>query len=181
VIGHPALLVGAEDVRVHLGAGDDPVDALGDLLVADGVEALAGGQGGGLVHHRGDVGARQAHRAPGEAFEVDVGGHRLAPGVDLEDGQAAGLVGHVDHDLAVEAALAHQGRVQDVGPVGGGHQDHPLGRVEAVELDQQLVEGGLALGVHRARGPGAAHGIDLVDEHDGRRGSLGLLEQVAHP
>ena len=31
------------------------------------------------------------------------------------------------------------------------------------------------------RAAGAADGVELVDEHDGRRGLLGLLEEVAHP
>ncbi len=92
-------------------------------------------------------------------------------------------VGTVDGDLAIEATRAQQGRVQDVGPVGGGDHDDPAGGVEAVHLDQQLVEGLFALVVAAAHAGTAmaADGVDLVDEDDGRRLFLGLLEQVPHP
>ena len=59
----------------------------------------------------------------------------------------------------------------------------PVVDVEAVHLDEQLVERLLALVVAAAE-TGAAvatDGVDLVDEDDGRRRLLGLLEQVAHP
>ena len=55
--------------------------------------------------------------------------------------------------------------------------------VEAVHLDEQLVQGLLTLVVPAAE-PGAAmaaDGVDLVDEHDRGRRRLRLLEQVAHP
>src|SRR5208282_4526928 len=105
------------------------------------------------------------------------------PGVHREDPLAAGQVGLGHHDLAVEAAGAEQRRVEDVGSVGGrDHDDAALG-VEAVQLDQHLVQRLLAL-VMAAAEAGAAvptHGVDLVDEHDRRGVRLGLLEQVADP
>ena len=54
--------------------------------------------------------------------------------------------------------------------------------VEAVHLDEQLVEGLLALVVAAAHAGTAvaADGVDLVDEDDGGRVLLGLLEEVAH-
>ena len=90
-------------------------------------------------------------------------------------------VGTVDGDLAVEATRAQQGGVEDVRPVGGGDHDDAALDVEAVHLDQHLVEGLLAL-VVTATEPGAAvpaDGVDLVDEDDRRGVGLGLLEQVA--
>ncbi len=53
--------------------------------------------------------------------------------------------------------------------------------VEAVHLDEELVEGLLALVVAAADAGTAvaADGVDLVDEDDGRGVRLGLLEQVA--
>src|SRR4029453_189604 len=47
--------------------------------------------------------------------------------------------------LPVEAARAQQRRGEHVGPVGRRDQDHAAAHVEAVHLDQQLVEGLLAL------------------------------------
>ena len=104
-------------------------------------------------------------------------------GVDLKDLDAALLVRPVDQDLAVEAARAQQRRVEDLRPVGRGEQDDALARVEAVELDQELIEGLLLLVVaagHRADAARAAHRVELVDEDDAGRHLARLLEQIAH-
>ena len=60
----------------------------------------------------------------------------------------------------------------------------PTRRVEAVHLDQQLVQRLLLLVVAAQAGKGAARAaqrVELVDEDDGRRLGARLLEQVAHP
>ena len=108
-------------------------------------------------------------------------GQRLAAGVDLEDLLAALAVGAVDDDLAVEAARPQQRRVEDVGPVGGGDQDDVVFHLEAVHLDQQLVQRLLALVVTAAHAGAAvaADGVDLVHEDDAGRVLFGLLEEVA--
>ncbi len=117
------------------------------------------------------------------ARQVHVRRHRLAPRVHLEDLLATGQVRRVDGDLPVEPAGPQQRRVEHVGPVGGRDQDHTAADVEAVHLDQQLVQGLLALVVTtaEARTTVPADGVDLVDEHDRRGVRLGLLEQVADP
>jgi hypothetical protein len=86
------------------------------------------------------------------------------------------------HHLTVEAAGAQQRRVEHVGPVGGGDQDHALVGLEAVHLDEQLVEGLLALVVSAAEAGAAvtADRVDLVHEDDAGRVLLALLEEVAH-
>ena len=143
---------------------------------------VARGQQRGLVDHVGEVGAGEAGRAAGDDAEVDVRGERLALGVHLEHGLAADDVRRADGDLAVEAARAQQRRVEDVGPVGRRDQDHAALDVEAVHLDEHLVQRLLALVVAAAHAGAAvpADGVDLVDEDDRRRVGLGLLEQVAH-
>src|SRR6478735_85176 len=72
-------------------------------------------------------------------------------------------------------------RVEDVGPVGRGDDDDVGVGVEAVHLDEDLVERLLALVVTatEARAALATDGVDLVDEDDARRVALGLVEQVA--
>ena len=107
------------------------------------------------------------------------GRHRLALGVHLQDLEAAPEVGRVHRDLAVEPARPQQRGVEHVRPVGGGDQDHAAADVEAVHLDQQLVQGLLALVVAAAHAGATvpADGIDLVDEDDRGRVLLGLLEQ----
>ena len=90
--------------------------------------------------------------------------------------------GRVDHDLPVEAARAEQRRIEHVGAVGGGDQDDAVVGLEAVHLDQQLVQRLLALVVPAAEARAAmpADGVDLVDEDDAGRVRLALLEEVAH-
>ena len=68
------------------------------------------------------------------------------------------------------------------GTVGGGDQDHAFVGLEAVHLDQQLVERLLALVVAAAEAGAAmaADRVDFVDEDDAGRVLLGLLEHVAH-
>ena len=144
--------------------------------------AAAGGEQRGLVEHVGQVGAGEAGGAAGDDREVDARRHRLALGVHLEDLPAALHVGAVDGDLAVEAAGTKQRRVEDVGPVGGGDEDDAALDVEAVHLDEHLVQRLLALVVPAAHAGATvpADSVDLVDEDDRRGVGLGLLEQVAH-
>ena len=101
--------------------------------------------------------------------------------MDLEDAFAAPDVGAGHDDLAVEAAGAEQGGVEHVGAVGGGDDDDAFVRLEAVHLDEELVEGLLALVVAAAEAGAAvtADGVDLVDEDDAGRVLLALLEEVA--
>src|SRR6202041_811768 len=69
-----------------------------------------------------------------------------------------------------------------VGAVGGGDDDDALVRLEAVHLDEQLVQRLLALVVTAAQTCAAVtpDRVDLVDEDDAGRVLLALLEQIAH-
>ena len=101
--------------------------------------------------------------------------------MDGEDLLAAVDVGARDDHLAVEAAGPQQRRVEHVGTVGRGDDDDAFIGLEAVHLDQQLVQGLLALviAVAEAGAAMAADGVDFVDEDDARRRFLGLVEHVA--
>ncbi len=70
--------------------------------------------------------------------------------------------------------------VEHVGPVGGRDEDDALVGLEAVHLDQELVQRLLALVVAAAQAGAAvaAHRVDLVHEDDAGRVLLALLEQV---
>ena len=135
-----------------------------------------------LVDQVLEVGAREARRPARDHVQVDVGAERRLLGVHLEDAGASLDVGARHHDAAVEAAGAQQRRVEHVGAVGGGDQDDAVVRLEAVHLDQQLVQRLLALVVPaaEARAAVAADGVDLVDEDDAGGVLLPLLEQIAH-
>ena len=98
-----------------------------------------------------------------------------------EDALAAAHVGARHGDAAVEATGAQDGGVEHVGAVGRGDDDDALVRLEAVHLDEELVQRLLALVVTAAEAGAAVttDGVDLVDEDDAGRVLLALLEQVA--
>ena len=178
--GHEALLLGHHPALL-LGAGDHAHDPLLELVHRDLALVRARGEQRRLVDQVREVGAGEAGRLARERVEVDVLGERLAARVDLEDLLAALAVGAVDDDLAVEAARPQQRRVEDVRPVGGGDEDDVVLHLEAVHLDEQLVERLLALVVAAAHAGAAvaADGVDLVHEDDAGGVLLGLLEEVA--
>ena len=101
----------------------------------------------------------------------------------IEDLQPSLVVGAIHHHLSIETTGPHQRRIEDVRPVGGGHDDDAGVALEAVHLGEQLVEGLLpfVIAATEACAPLPAHGIDLIDEHDAGSTLLGLLEQVADP
>ena len=181
VRGDPLLLLG-EQARLLLGACDHAHDPLLQLLLLDHLLAAARCEQRRLVDEVAEIRAREARRAGGERVEVDHGGERLALRVNLEDLAAAVPVGAVDDDLAIEATRAEQRRVEDVGAVRRSDQDDVVLHLEAVHLDEQLIQRLLALVVAAAEAGTAmaADRVDLVHEDDARRGLLGLLEEVAH-
>ena len=158
------------------------VPRLVDVPGEDDVPVVADGDDRRLVDEVRQVRAREPRGGPGHVVEVDVGREMLARDVDLQDGGTFRLVGEGNLDLAVEAARSQQCRVEDLGPVGGGHHHDAGGGVEAVHLGQELIEGLLAFVVgHDRAAPALADGVDLVDEDD-RGGALaGIGEEVADP
>ena len=98
-----------------------------------------------------------------------------------QDLLAPGQVGRRDQHLAVEAAGPQERRVEVLEPVRGAHHDHLRRLVEAVELDEQLVQGLVVLAVEAAALARGADGVELVDEDDRGRVPAGLLEQLPDP
>ena len=130
--------------------------------------------------------ARSAPEKPGVPRAmtrgIDVGRQRHLAHMHAQDLLAAAEIGIGHHDLAVETARTQQRRIENVGPVGRRDQDDAFVGLEAVHLDQQLVEGLLAFVVAAAEAGAAmaADRIDFIDEDDAGRVFLGLLEHVAH-
>ena len=149
----------------------------GDLLLG-----AAGGQQRGLVDEVGEVGAGEARRPPREHVEVGVRRQRLPAAWTLRIAWRPSRSGRSTTIWRSKRPGAQQRRVEDVGPVRRGDEDHAGLDVEAVHLDEQLVEGLLALVVAAAHAGAAvaADRVDLVDEDDRGGVGLGLLEQVAH-
>ena len=101
--------------------------------------------------------------------------------MNLEDRQAGTLVGAIDGDVAIEAAGAQQGRIEDVGAVGGGQHDHGFGLAEAIHLAEDLIERLFALVVAPAEAGAAdaADGVDFVDEQNAGVSFLSGFEHIA--
>ena len=183
VEGDPLLLELREDQALAALTHEDAVAGGLEVPHVDLVRSAPDGVEGGLVDQVGQVGTAHPRCSPGHELEVDVLPDPLVLAVDPQDGEPLLEVGEGDDDLPVETARPEQGRVEDVGAVGGRDDDDALGRVETVHLVQHLVQGLLAL-VVAATEPGsalAADRVDLVDEDDGRRLLSGRLEQVADP
>src|SRR5579863_7517808 len=94
---------------------------------------------------------------------------------------ASAEVRAIDDDLTVEAAGAQQRGIQHVGAIGRRDEDHARILIEAVHLNQQLVERLLTLIMTAAEARAAltADLIDFVDKDDTRRRLLRLIEKVA--
>jgi hypothetical protein len=186
-----ALVVGsaAPVLRGHhhlpLGTEDDPLERVGEVGLLDVLVVASSGQKRCLVDQVGEVGADHAGRRRGDSPEVDVGRERHLARVHPEDRLAARSVRRLHGDAPVEAARPQQRRVEHIGPVRRGDHDHARGRIEAVHLGQDLVQGLLALVVAAAEAShsgraGAADRVELVDEHDRGSRFLRLFEQVSH-
>ena len=92
-------------------------------------------------------------------------------GVNLEDRLAPRQIGTIDDHGPVETSRPHQRGIERLGAVGGGHDDDAAIGVEAVHLDEELVEGLFAFIVAADGEPAArfAERIEFVDEDDARR------------
>ena len=103
--------------------------------------------------------------------------------MDPQDRLSTCPIGEADGHLPIEAPGAQEGRVEHVGAVRCRDDDDVRVGVEAIHLDEEMVERLLPLVVAatEARPTLPSDGIDLVDEHDRRGGRLCLREQVADP
>jgi hypothetical protein len=165
-----------------LGAEHDLVLRVLEVRHVDLVTVAARGEERALIDQVREVRATHPRRALGEHLDLDVVADRDLPQMHAQDAFAPLDVRRVNDDLPVEAARTEQRGVEHIRTVRRGQQDHAVVRLEAVHLDEQLVERLLALVVSAAEtgAPMTADGIDLVDEDDARRVCLALLEEVAH-
>ena len=114
----------------------------------------------------------------GNPLEAHVLAQRLVGRVDLQDLDAALPIWRRHEDLAVEAAGPKKRLVELLQQVRCGHDDDVVLGVEAVHLDEQLVERLIALAGHVGAAL-AADGVELVDEDDRGSGLARLLEEAA--
>ncbi len=98
-----------------------------------------------------------------------------------EDFLAALSVCCCDNHLPVKASGAEQGRVKDIGTVGGGNDDNAFVGLKAVHFHQQLVQGlfPFIVACAKAGTSFASHGVNFVDKDDAGGVLLALLKEVA--
>ena len=181
VVGDDHLFLVGEDGVLLLIADDDHFDALFEIRLRGLCAAVAHGAQRRLVDDVGQLGAGSAGSHARHLVEIDAGLELDLFGVHLEDVLAAFQVGQLHGHAPVEAAGARQRRVERLGAVRGGEDDHARVVLEAVHLREQLVKRLFALVVaHHVAAALRADGVDLVNEDDAGRFFLGLLEQIAH-
>ena len=175
-------LAADQQAALALRPGHHAIDGFLDFGLGDSLLAAPRSEDRRLVEQVGQLRAGEAGRLLGDRAQVDFFCERLAAHMHGQDLFAPLHVGRVEDHPAVEAAGAQQRRVEDVGAVGRGDDDHVGVGVEAIHLDQDLVQRLLALVVAAADARAALppDRVDLIDEHDAGGVALGLLEEVAH-
>src|SRR5204863_3983951 len=96
------------------------LDGFVEVLARHRRPALAGGDQRRLVDDIAEVGADEAGGRAGDIAEVYVGSEGDVAGVELEDGLASCFVRCGDGHPPVEPAGTEEGRIEDLGTVGGG-------------------------------------------------------------
>ena len=178
VVGEDPLLLVADDSAL-LEPGDDALEGIVEVDVLDYLLPFATREDRRLVGDVGQVGAGQTRGLTGDLVEVDTRRQRLARRVHAQDLLATDEIGRGDEHLPVEAAGAQEGRVEVLDAVRCAHDDDLRAGVEAVQLDEQLVERLVLLAVEAVSGAGGADGVELVDEHDRGRVLARLDEELA--
>ena len=118
--GDASLLVGSHHLGLLFQSTHDAVYGIEEVLLANSLLVVAGGDEGSLVAYVGDVGSRESRCLAGQ--EVDVYGlvHLDRFEMYLEDGLAFVQARQVYVYLTVETAGTEQGTVEHVHTVGGG-------------------------------------------------------------
>ena len=182
VIGREALFLFGDHMALFLGACHHFDAGFLDLLAGDGFFAHTGGQQRSLVDKVFQISACKTGGGLGNGAQIHIRAQGLVAGVYLQNFFAALHIGQAHIDLAVKAARAQKCLIQNVGAVGGRHDDHAFVGIKAVHFHQQLVQGLLAFVMAAAKAGTAlaAHSIDLVDKDNAGHALFGFFKQVAH-
>ena len=182
VVGGELFLLRGDHAALLLGACHHLHGGFLDILHGNGLAVAAGSQQRGLVDKVLQVCTGKTGGALGDDLQGYIRCQRLVSGMDFQDLLAALDVRQAHIDLAVKAAGAQQRLIQNIGTVGGRHNDDAIVGFKAIHLHQQLVQSLLAFIVSAAQACAAlaAHGIDLIDKDDAWHGLFSLIEQIAH-
>ena len=181
MIRRDALFLVGEQHRFALGAHQHFVLGLLEVEHQDLLPVIARRIQRCLVDHVGQIGAGEARCSTSQNAKIDVVGNRHLAGVHAENLFASAHVRTSDNNTAIEAARPQQRRIENVGPVRRGDQNHAVVGLKAVHFDQQLIQGLLALVVSAAEAGAAmaSNRVNFVDEDDAGSILLALLEQIA--
>src|SRR5438046_5297567 len=133
-------LSGIEDAALLLQARDDALHRDGEVRERTRVGAAPGGDQSRLVDEVGEIGAGEPRRERRDLIQIGVLRQADLAYVHLEDLRAALPVRTVDEHLAIEAPRAQKRRIEDLRAIGCGEQDESLARIEAIHLDQELIQ-----------------------------------------
>ena len=155
-------------------------EGLIDILHRNHGTVVPGRHNGRLVEQIAQIRTGEAGSSPGHSTQVYGVIHLFVLGMDLEDLLTSLYIRAIHLDLPVKPAGTQQCRIQNVRPVGGCQNNNAFCVAEAVHLHQQLIQRLLLFVVAAAQAGAAlaAHGIDLIDEDDGRSQPLGLIEEI---
>ena len=129
------------DAALLLRSHDNFVDPFVKLMVADHGFAFACRKDRRLVQEVGKICARKTARHARDNLKVYFGRKRFVARMHLQDLFAPLYVGQVDINLSVKASGTEQCVIENVGTVGRRHNDNSLVGLEAVHLNENLVQG----------------------------------------
>ena len=182
VISGIAALLFAHDSRFALGSHDNLVFRIFEILHLDQTLVAARCKQGRLIDEIGEIGTREARCATREDVGLHVRCDRHLAHVYIENLFATANVWQTHNHLTIETTRAQQRLVQHVGAVGCCNNDHTGIGFKSVHLNQQLVQGLLALIVTAARAGTAmtTHCINFIDKNNARRMLFRILEHVTY-
>ena len=182
VVRRVALLFVVHHHGAALGPHHDFVFGHLEVVHIDQTLVAARGKQRRFVDQVGEVGTGHAGGAAREDVALDIGRQRHFAHMHCQNLLTATNVRQRHHHLAVKAARAQQRRIEHIGAVGRGNHDHPGAGLEAVHLDQHLIESlfTLVIAAAQARAALAAHCVNLVNENDAGGVLLGVVKHVAH-
>ena len=176
------FLLIAHDMGFSLRPRHDALDGFLQCIHVDGFPVAARGQKCRFVDQVGKVCSGEARRTPREDIEVGVLIHRLAFRMHFQDCETTPHVRLVNDNLPVKAPRTQKRGIENIGAVRRCDDDNALVRRKAVHFHKKLIERLLTFVVSAAdaRAALATHCVNLINEHDARRVSFRLVEQIAH-
>ena len=158
------------------------VDTLEDIFHNDDFSVGSCRKNSRLVEQVFEVCTAETARHSRKNLEGYVVGKRFVSRMYFENFLSALNVGYVDVYLSVKSAGSQKRGVEYVRSVGSRHYDNAFVFLEAVHLNEQLVERLLSFVVSaaQARTSLSAHRVYFVDKHDTRHIFLGLVKQVSY-